>query len=132
MSLANTLRDIATESRLNEAEKTSLRLIATSVAKLERKDKLHCPNTKKEVDAKRAFVSKQANEASKTGFVTLRDRGEIRTGTIPVWMAFRCLYCGEYFNQSMAEDHFGMTREQLYADEKNEKKEPESRPNPIE
>lgn len=150
MSLANTLRDIAKESGLNQDEKTSLRLIAKDVAKLEtmkkklpeiqqtladareavetaRKQnaeikrhlsehlKIRCPDTKKSRDAKRAFVEKQANEACKTGNVTLRNCGEIRTGTIPVWMAFRCLYCGEFFNQSGAEEHFGMTREEFYA-----------------
>jgi site-specific DNA-cytosine methylase len=31
-------------------------------------------------------------------------------GVVPVWMAFRCLYCGEYFNQREAEEHFGKTR----------------------
>jgi hypothetical protein len=25
-------------------------------------------------------------------------------------MAYRCLYCGEYFSQSGAEEHFGKTR----------------------
>ena len=36
MSLAKTLRDIATESRSNKSEKDSLRLIAIDVAKLEK------------------------------------------------------------------------------------------------
>ena len=30
------------------------------------------------------------------------------------YMAFRCLYCGEYFNQTMAEGHFGMSREEFF------------------
>lgn len=25
-------------------------------------------------------------------------------------MTFRCVYCGEYFNQTGAEDHFGKAR----------------------
>lgn len=73
-----------------------------------------CPDTKETVDQKRKFVAKQTKEAEKTGFVTLRNAGEIRRGTIPVWMAFRCLYCGEYFNQVMAEEHFGKTREEYF------------------
>ena len=79
---------------------------------------MKCPDTEETVEAKRAFVAKQASEAAKTGNVTLRNCGEIRTGTIPVWMAYRCLYCGEYFNQSMAEDHFGMTRDEFFAEKK--------------
>lgn len=114
MSLARTLRDIAKESGLSKDEKFSLRLIVTEVGKLERKEKLNCPDTKKEIEAKRAFVARQANEASKTGNVTLRNCDELRRGTIPVWLAYRCLYCGEYFNQKMAEEHFGMTREEFF------------------
>ena len=74
---------------------------------------MECLDSPKSIKAKRAFVSKQTQEAESTGYVTLRNCGEIRTGTIPVWMAFRCLYCGEYFNQTMAEDHFGMTRKRF-------------------
>jgi len=77
-----------------------------------------CLDTQKSIKAKRKFVAKQTQEAGSTGYVTLRNCGEIRTGTIPVWMAFRCLYCGEYFNQSMAEDHFGMTRKQFFEQSK--------------
>ena len=51
------------------------------------------------------WVQKQTYQASNTGVVRLRN-GQI----VPVWMAFRCLYCGEYFNQSGAEEHFGKTR----------------------
>ena len=80
-----------------------------------------CPDTEKTVKAKRAFVAKQTNQAEKTGYVTLRDCGELRTGTIPVWLAFRCLYCGEYFNQRMAEDHFGMTRAEFLKGQDNER-----------
>jgi len=51
------------------------------------------------------WVAEQTIEASKTGKVTVRS-GHI----IPVWLSFRCLYCGEYFNQIGAEEHFGMKR----------------------
>lgn len=40
MILAKTLRDIAKESRLNKAEKVSLRLIALDVAKLEKMNEM--------------------------------------------------------------------------------------------
>ena len=78
---------------------------------------MHCLDSQESVEAKRKFVAKQTKEASSTCQVTLRNCGEIRTGTIPVWMAFRCLYCGEYFNQTMAEEHFGITRKQLFEGE---------------
>ena len=79
---------------------------------------MRCQDTKETVEEKRNFVAKQTREASTTGHVTLRNCGEIRTGTIPLWMAFRCLYCGEYFNQSGAEEHFGITREKYFAEQK--------------
>lgn len=54
------------------------------------------------------WVSRQTQEAARTNEVT------IRNGTkVPVWMAFRCLYCGEYFNQMGAEHHFGKSRIQV-------------------
>ncbi len=81
---------------------------------------MKCSDSPKSIKAKHDFVAKQTHEAATTGNVTLRDCGEIRTGTIPVWMAFRCLYCGEYFNQSMAEDHFGITREQFFEQARKE------------
>ncbi len=59
---------------------------------------------------KGAWVRRQTNEARK-GTVTVRN-GK----TIPVWMAFRCLYCGEYFNQVEAERHFGQTRKDYNKD----------------
>lgn len=51
------------------------------------------------------WVTQQTAEACKTGKVTVRSGHRI-----PVWLAFRCLYCGEYFSQSGAEEHFGTTR----------------------
>ncbi len=50
------------------------------------------------------YIVAQTLEA-KTGRVTTRCGG-----SIPVWIAYRCLYCGEYFNQTEAEIHFGKTR----------------------
>lgn len=75
---------------------------------------MKCPDSQKTVEAKREFVAKQTKQASTMGFVTIRNCGEIRSGTIPVWMAYRCLYCGEYYNQTLAEEHFGMTREEFF------------------
>ncbi len=75
---------------------------------------MKCSDSPESVEAKRDFVARQIKEARTTGDVTLRNYGEIRTGTIPVYLAFRCLYCGEYFNQTMAEEHFGMTRKQFF------------------
>lgn len=50
------------------------------------------------------WVAKQTQEA-KSGMVT------VRSGVrLPVRFAYRCLYCGEYFNQKGAEGHFGKTR----------------------
>lgn len=51
------------------------------------------------------FIIVQTHDACKHGEITTRN------GTkVPVWMAYRCLYCGEYFNQAEAEKHFGKTR----------------------
>ncbi len=61
--------------------------------------------TKKKKVLKCKWVAEQTIQASKTGKVTVRSGH-----TIPVWVAFRCLYCGEYFSQSGAEEHFGTKR----------------------
>ena len=71
-----------------------------------------CVRTKKEIEAKCAFVAGQTEMAKETGYVKIRG-----CGTIPLWIAYRCLYCGEYFNQRRAEEHFGMTREEFFAKE---------------
>ena len=65
----------------------------------------------KELAAKREFVAKQTQEAQSTGYVTVRNNRKI-----PVWMAFRCLYCGEYFGQGGAEAHFGMKRSEYHSE----------------
>ena len=69
-----------------------------------------CPDTEESVEEKRLFVAIQVNEAMKTRRVTLRDGHNI-----PLWAAYRCLYCSEYYNQSGAEEHFGITREAYFA-----------------
>ena len=51
------------------------------------------------------WVAQQTREASQTGFIHIRN-GK-RT---PVWIAYRCYYCGEYFNHAGAEEHFGKSR----------------------
>ena len=69
-----------------------------------------CPDTEESVKEKRAFVAAQAKEARETSFVTLRNGRKI-----PLWLAYRCLYCIEYYNQAGAEEHFGMTRGAYFA-----------------
>ena len=54
---------------------------------------------------KREWVVEQAYSACHTGKVPVRS-GHI----IPVWLAYRCLYCGEYFSQVGAEEHFGLSK----------------------
>ena len=61
--------------------------------------------------AKCDWVRRQVLEASKSDKVTVR-RG-VRT---PLWLTYRCLYCGEYFSQVEAEKHFGKTREEYKAE----------------
>jgi|GEM_PF-2996847 len=67
----------------------------------------NCPDTKETIEQKRKFVAKQTAQARDTAHVTIRGGG-----TIPLWAAYRCLYCGEYFHQVGAEQHFGMTQEE--------------------
>lgn len=64
-----------------------------------------------ETQEKRNYVAKQTNEARKTDFVTIRNGKRI-----PLYMAFRCLYCGEYYNQAGAEEHFGKTRKKYLSE----------------
>lgn len=45
-------------------------------------------------------------EAVKAGKSPVCDCGE----TIPLWRAYKCLYCGEWFCLACGERHFGMTR----------------------
>lgn len=54
---------------------------------------------------KSEWIAGQLREARAENFITTR------TGThIPLWLAYKCLYCGEFFSQSGAEKHFGQTR----------------------
>ena len=66
-----------------------------------------------EDDIKRAFVRKQFTEAKGDCNVTcgcgLR---------LPLRFAYRCLYCGEFYCQSCAEEHFGKTRDEYFKDKK--------------
>lgn len=61
------------------------------------------------------WVTEQTVEAMRTGKVTIRSGH-----TIPVWLAFRCLYCGEYFSQAGAEEHFGTKRTDFNGDKTKE------------
>jgi len=53
---------------------------------------------------KSKWIQRQFTRAE-SGSVPLRN-GQV----IPLRYAFRCLYCGEFFNQKEAERHFGKTR----------------------
>lgn len=60
---------------------------------------------------KRELVRKQTMQAMGTSSVNCSC--EIK---LPLWLAFRCLYCGGYFCQKCAEKHFGKTRSQYLAE----------------
>ena len=62
---------------------------------------------------KRFWVQRQTYLAKNKGYVITRSGIKL-----PVWMAFRCLYCGEYFSQAEAEEHFGATREEYNSEDK--------------
>lgn len=63
------------------------------------------------------WIAEQTREASSSRSVTVRDGHKV-----PIWMAYRCLYCGEYFNQAGAEYHFGETRMEFNKDAPTEPK----------
>ena len=67
--------------------------------------------TELELQEKRKLVLSQLREAHKTGQVTVAGGSKIS-----LWSAFRCLYCGEYFDQKGAEEHFGITRKQYLSE----------------
>jgi len=46
---------------------------------------------------------------------------------LPLRFAYRCLYCGEWYCQSCAEQHFGKTREQYNAEKVGAGDTPETR-----
>ena len=59
------------------------------------------------------WVQRQTFLAKNKGYVITRSGKKV-----PIWMAFRCLYCGEYFSQREAEEHFGRTREDYNSQDK--------------
>jgi len=69
--------------------------------------------TKRQIVAKRKKIFCQMKEAQKTGYVSIGRRKKI-----PIWAAYRCLYCGEYFSRKGAEEHFGLTRKEYFKREK--------------
>jgi hypothetical protein len=54
---------------------------------------------------KSEWIARQLAQASREGTITTR-KGKV----IPVHLSYRCLYCGEFFSQTGAEEHFGQTR----------------------
>ena len=62
---------------------------------------------------KRTLVIAQLREIRETSHVTTAGGHRL-----PVWAAFRCLYCGEFFARKGAEEHFGMTRENYFKKQK--------------
>jgi predicted nucleic acid binding AN1-type Zn finger protein len=54
------------------------------------------------------FARRQFNQAK-----GIRPHVTCKCGqTMPLRFAYKCLYCGEYFCQSCAEEHFGKTLEE--------------------
>ena len=68
-------------------------------------------------EEKLSFVSKQTMQAQKYSWV--RCFCEIK---LPLWMSYRCLYCGEYYCQKCAEKHFGMTQAEYLAKRSNNRR----------
>ena len=69
-------------------------------------------------DAKITFVAKQFKEAMYQEGQSVQ---QVTCGcglTMPLRFAFRCLYCGEFYCQPCAEDHFGKTRAQYNLEKK--------------
>lgn len=54
---------------------------------------------------KSEWVLAQLKEARDDAMITTRQGNRI-----PLRFAYRCLYCGEFFSQAGAEEHFGKTR----------------------
>lgn len=62
--------------------------------------------------AKRDHVLRQMQQASAS-----KTEIECRCGQrVRLWMAFRCLYCGEYFCKGCAEEHYGKSRAEYLAE----------------
>ena len=75
-------------------------------------DLLVSPHTV-ELDNKRNIVYKQQKQAMMVSKVTCECNL-----TIPLYHVTRCYYCGEYYCEKCAAEHFGKSREQ-YLKEKN-------------
>lgn len=74
------------------------------------------PNSELDGKLKREFVAKQFREAMYQEWKKVQEV-TFRCGLkMPLRFAFKCLYCGEFYCQSCAEDHFGKTRAQWIAD----------------
>lgn len=59
-------------------------------------------------EEKAEFVMNQLREIKNS-----RPKVTCNCGTLIYWFnAFRCLYCGEFYCQSCAEEHFGKTRKE--------------------
>ena len=98
-------------------KKTALRALNALIKSLGEKRKDFNNNdirdTVESIEEKRVFVTGQARQVFQSGGDNVKVT--IRNGkTIPLWAAYRCLYCGEYFNQTGAEEHFGQTRQDYY------------------
>jgi hypothetical protein len=84
------------------------------------------PETESKVQI-RVRLGNQLMSAIKTGFVTCIGphpescdwrAHENHVLKLPLWKAYRCLYCGFYFCEKCAGEHFGKTRQE-YEKEKS-------------
>lgn len=66
-------------------------------------------------DIKRAFVRRQTQEAMDTAHVHC-GCGKLR----PTWLMYRCYYCGEFYCEPCAPEHFGKSREEYYKEKEDE------------
>lgn len=65
-----------------------------------------------DTQAKAEFVAKQFNEAKYHEGESVQ-KVTCACGTcMPLRFAYKCLYCGQFYCQTCAEEHFGKTREQ--------------------
>ena len=62
------------------------------------------------MENKREFVTKQLQELIRQDCNNILVSCECDK-KIPIHLAFRCLYCGQYYCQKCAEEHFGKSRE---------------------
>jgi hypothetical protein len=67
-----------------------------------------------DAEIKRAFVRKQFEEAKGNCMVTCGCGLKL-----PLRFAYKCLYCGEFYCQTCAEEHFGKTREEYFKDKES-------------